>query len=599
VHSSAIMPSADFAAAQARIAARRQQRLEEQNRQLRSRGLQPRNISSQPSQPGASPSGSTPTPTLRPSRLSPIHTLASTSWSVFDAIRGREGTKPAFRVGQVDAELLDEELLELLKAQVGEGLKYYGTHLQTDFSAEILLVLRALLFKLTMWDHNASYGASLQGLRYTDARGMAGNKPQSLLSAPTPKTWQKAVYGAVTVFGRYAWTKWEGYLIDQEGGYDTPSASIRRLSEVTNTLSNIHNVASLTSFLAFLLTGRYRTLLDRILRLRLVPSGAQATRELSFEYLNRQLVWHAFTEFLLFLLPLVGVSRWRRIMARLWRKAVANTKNFFWPSATANEGAEDEDRYGKKRTGGELGFLPERTCAICYSDQNPIAGVGGEGQEALLGAVGGGGGGGVVGSASTDITNPYEAMPCGDVYCFVCLAQKIEAEEGDGWTCLRCGELVLECKPWNGDVIESKRHAQHMRDRSSVGGAGVISTPTKTVGFYDTAHHSTQHGQPPLTPGNLSDVTMRELEPIPTEDELEALEEEEPPTPAGAERIYHDADIGNDSAEWARASEVIEDESDEGGSSYDEHSGEDEDDTETEDEYYSRHGRGGMRFERE
>ena len=38
----------------------------------------------------------------------------------------REGTRPSFRVGQVDAELLDEELLHLLKAQVGEGLKYFG-----------------------------------------------------------------------------------------------------------------------------------------------------------------------------------------------------------------------------------------------------------------------------------------------------------------------------------------------------------------------------------------------------------------------------------------------------------------------------------------
>ena len=46
----------------------------------------------------------------------------------WDAIRGREGTKPAFRVGQIDAELLDEELLELLQGQVGEALKYFGVH---------------------------------------------------------------------------------------------------------------------------------------------------------------------------------------------------------------------------------------------------------------------------------------------------------------------------------------------------------------------------------------------------------------------------------------------------------------------------------------
>ena len=42
------------------------------------------------------------------------------------AIKGREGTRPAFRVGQVDAELLDEELLELLRGEVGEGLKFFG-----------------------------------------------------------------------------------------------------------------------------------------------------------------------------------------------------------------------------------------------------------------------------------------------------------------------------------------------------------------------------------------------------------------------------------------------------------------------------------------
>ena len=48
------------------------------------------------------------------------------SLDIWDAIRGREGTRPAFRVGQVDAEMLDEELLELLRGQVGEGFKYFG-----------------------------------------------------------------------------------------------------------------------------------------------------------------------------------------------------------------------------------------------------------------------------------------------------------------------------------------------------------------------------------------------------------------------------------------------------------------------------------------
>lgn len=56
----------------------------------------------------------------------PLNGLGTRGIEVWDFVKGREGTKPALRVGQVDAELLDEELLELFKGQVGEALKYFG-----------------------------------------------------------------------------------------------------------------------------------------------------------------------------------------------------------------------------------------------------------------------------------------------------------------------------------------------------------------------------------------------------------------------------------------------------------------------------------------
>lgn len=56
----------------------------------------------------------------------PLNRLPTSGLWLWDALKGREGNRPAFRVGQVDAELLDEELLDLLKGQVGEALKYYG-----------------------------------------------------------------------------------------------------------------------------------------------------------------------------------------------------------------------------------------------------------------------------------------------------------------------------------------------------------------------------------------------------------------------------------------------------------------------------------------
>lgn len=124
-------------------------------------------------------------------------------------------------------------------------------------------------------------------------------------------------------------------------------------------------------------------------------------------------------------------------MSRAWRKTKA---------ALRSNGEEDE----KAEKQGELAFLPERTCALCYKEQNPTSTSESEVMAASTS-------GGIIGSAQTDITNPYETIPCGCVYCYVCIAQRLEAEEGQGWMCLRCGEIVKQCKPWSGDVIEEER----------------------------------------------------------------------------------------------------------------------------------------------
>lgn len=208
------------------------------------------------------------------------------------------------------------------------------------------------------------------------------------------------------------------------------------MSRTTSALSLAHSIAGFVSFLVFLTNGRYRTLIDRILRLRLSPTTDRVRREVSFDYLNRQLVWHTFTEFLLFVLPLVGVSQWRRWLYRALRSF----------KSMLSSGSSSSDSQTEPM--GELSFLPERTCPICYQSQNPPT-TSEQGVMAISNAFGG-----LIGSGQTDVTNPYEALPCGCIYCFVCIAQNLEAEEGHGWICLRCGVLIKECQPWAGDVVE-------------------------------------------------------------------------------------------------------------------------------------------------
>ena len=103
------MTSIDFAAAQQRVQERRRRAAEARTHFHSQRDLQASNALTQ--------------------LPFPLNSLEQRGLQAWDTIKGREGTKPAYRVGQVDAELLDEELLELLKGQVGEGLKFFGVRI--------------------------------------------------------------------------------------------------------------------------------------------------------------------------------------------------------------------------------------------------------------------------------------------------------------------------------------------------------------------------------------------------------------------------------------------------------------------------------------
>ena len=122
------MTTTDFAAAQQRIIARRQLRATEAQRR----------VADQRSRQASSSL----------SRL-PFHlgAFGRNGVELWNTIKGREGTRPAFRVGQVDAELLDEELLELLRGQAGEALKYFGVCGPWPLVRDPLLILVLAAFE--------------------------------------------------------------------------------------------------------------------------------------------------------------------------------------------------------------------------------------------------------------------------------------------------------------------------------------------------------------------------------------------------------------------------------------------------------------------
>lgn len=70
----------------------------------------------------------------------------------------------------------------------------------------------------------------------------------------------------------------------------------RRLAwDLSTGLNQLLSGAQLINFLIFIYDGRHRSPLERLLKLRLVYASSPISRNVSFEFLNRQLVWESIT----------------------------------------------------------------------------------------------------------------------------------------------------------------------------------------------------------------------------------------------------------------------------------------------------------------
>ncbi|KAK9452740.1 Pex12 amino terminal region-domain-containing protein [Dipodascopsis uninucleata] len=312
------------------------------------------------------------------------------------------------RVGQVDADLLDNELFDILRSKLLDALKLVNSRTLDQYDSEVQLLLRLLLFKVTVWDNSATYGGLLENLRFVDGRGGLINS--GTLKNPSRK--QKLLLGFLLVFGDYTWRKFLDAISSSQG-----EGTIKeRLYGFALKLETVYSSLDFLNFISFLYNGKYPSLFNRLFRLRLISSSRSLSREVSFEFLNRKLVWDEFTNFLLYVLPLIRLPR----IKRRFEKFIKG------PSVSAEKI-------------GPLQFLPERICAICYhtdSNMNVLPGTAND-------------------TNSNLITNPYSTVECGHIYCYVCITTQIEEQDGEGWNCLRCGTLVKESGPWR-DVDAEK-----------------------------------------------------------------------------------------------------------------------------------------------
>ncbi|KAF8528820.1 peroxisomal biogenesis factor 2 [Hysterangium stoloniferum] len=359
------------------------------------------------------------------------------------------------RVGQLDAELLDQELLQILKEPFYKALGLIHSSYRSRFEPELNLLVYLVLYKFSVWDVGATYGAKLQNLRYR-------TKSVSHLSHPIASGLPRQtllLHAAATMLVPYIHSRTRLHALSKAWP-DAPSSDPRRKAwDILTHMESLNGALGLTSFVIFLCDGRYRTWIDRLLRLRLVPSQSTSNRQVSYEFMNRQMVWHAFTEFLIFLLPLINTHSLRRRITRavsdvsLSDLVPSQAKYLFGLSETLVKGKEAEQR-------GKFWSLPEDQCAICAEDA--AFSINEPGQDTYVNLT-------AVASHSVDATMPPQyplntayMTSCAHQYCYVCISDRMlrAADEGEaGWGCLRCRSVVT-----TADRVESGLSVESQSD---------------------------------------------------------------------------------------------------------------------------------------
>ncbi|KAI8803964.1 Pex12 amino terminal region-domain-containing protein [Cladochytrium replicatum] len=288
------------------------------------------------------------------------------------------------RVLQLDANLLDGELDSMMKEHLLDSLKLFKSKIRERYEPEIGAFLRLILYSLPVYVNDATYGSQLQNLQYVRSAWWIASKSDSAILERPPAKWQKGLHGLVHVGGWWCWTRLNVHAT-RKGWSELPENDSRhRVWMLLQKAETCYRAVSLLNLLVFLVKGRYRSIWDRLLGMRLMYARRETTRQVSYDFMNRQLVWNAFTEFLLFLVPLVNLNR---IQSQL--------------QTMLSFGTGSKSRLS----------LPPNMCAICHRDDVSPA------------------------IAHT----PYETN-CGHVYCYYCIRTALLQDPS--FACLQCGQQI-------------------------------------------------------------------------------------------------------------------------------------------------------------
>eukprot|EP00397_Hematodinium_sp_SG-2012_P053349 GEMP01063642.1.p1 GENE.GEMP01063642.1~~GEMP01063642.1.p1 ORF type:complete len:289 (+),score=61.88 GEMP01063642.1:94-960(+) len=199
------------------------------------------------------------------------------------------------KVNQLDAVRLDNELAKILRQRFN-SLFVLWRPFPEGHSEEIDALLRAILWAGTIWRDRPSPGNQFQNVQYANAS--YGGPPAH---APALARGIKVGYFMLYVVAPYALRKLRRIL--------PPS-----WRDVCNRVESSLELLRWVNLMMFLFSGVYRSVEDRILKIRLVDINPLANRLRSLEYMHRFLLWNGLQEFLLHVMPAINLERVKTVV---------------------------------------------------------------------------------------------------------------------------------------------------------------------------------------------------------------------------------------------------------------------------------------------
>lgn len=196
------------------------------------------------------------------------------------------------RINQYDALMIDQECKSMLFTQLLKVFDYFPQKFKIQYEDELRLFLEFLFYKMTIGSSYKRKDAS--GNINVTSNQTPGNLLQNLefgLDALHPLTsTQKILYVLLKILLPYLMKKFQ-------------------VTKKYKIVAKAIKIIKFVNFIYFMVSFKYRNIIERILKIDLYTKNPELKRNLDFTYINRVIVWNALGKSMTSFLPFLDFSK--------------------------------------------------------------------------------------------------------------------------------------------------------------------------------------------------------------------------------------------------------------------------------------------------